>query len=141
MVFNGMFCGFNLHFPDGYEAEHLFMCLFTIHLLFLWKKLCRYFSSFIDLFVLLLRCKISLYILYPSFCHICVLEIFFPSLWFNFIFLSIFQRVKIEIEVGEYTHRHKFNFVGISTQIMSKDPIENIMMYFFFFVSKKATCY
>ena len=71
-----MFCGFNLHFPDGYEAEHLFMCLFTIHLLFLWKKLCRYFSSFIDLFVLLLRCKISLYILYPSFCHICVLEIF-----------------------------------------------------------------
>ena len=36
------------------------------------------FSSFIDLFVLLLRCKISLYILDPSFCHICVLEIFFP---------------------------------------------------------------
>lgn len=43
---------------------------------------------------------------------ICVLQIFFPSLWLNFIFLSIFQRVEIEIEVGEYTHRHKFNFLN-----------------------------
>ena len=66
------YCGFDLHFPENEQVEHLFMCLLAIYMSSLEECLFRSFShSFIGLFVFLaLSCMSCLYILEINPCQL-----------------------------------------------------------------------
>ena len=71
---------FNLHFPDKYDVEHLFICIFVICISSLVRYLLSSLAHFKNQVVfLLLSFKSSLYILDKSFIR-CV---FFSDFFFN----------------------------------------------------------
>lgn len=76
---------FNVHFPDTNDVVHLFMYLFSICRFTFVKTYSNLLPIFIELFVLLLSGKISLYSGCKSIIRHMYCEYFLPA-WLAFVF-------------------------------------------------------
>lgn len=86
-------CGFNLHFPNDCDIDHLIMCLFAIHMYFLVKCQLKSLAHFLnELFVfLLLGFEYSWYVLdmfWISLYRICDFQIVSPTCSFILLMVS-----------------------------------------------------
>lgn len=101
------YCGFDSHFPDDWDAEHLFVCFLEMYIL-LWKNVYSDLSLIFKLGFLSLSCKNFFFTRsgynYLLRCIIC--NYFLPFCGFFSHFLD-----------GVLLSTHGFCFVLISTEV------------------------